>query len=55
MNQTENNFYSKRPNIIDNKNKYNKSSKSKNRFVNKYTLLKTFSPNSANIHNLYGN
>ena len=55
MNQTENNFYSNRPNINDNKNKLIKSSKFKNRFINKYTLLKTFSPNSSNIQNLYGN
>ena len=36
MNQTENNFYSNRPNINDNKNKLIKSSKFKNRFINKY-------------------
>ena len=55
MNQTHNNFYSKRPNINDNINKFNKSSKFKNRFINKYTLLKTFSPNSSNVQNLLVN
>ena len=55
MNQTQKNFYVKRPNISDNEKKIFKTSKLKNRFINTYSLLKTFSPNFNDIQNLYSN
>ena len=55
INQTQNNFFVKRPDIIGNKKKIMKSSKLKKRFINKYSLLKTFCPNGNDIQNLYNN